>query len=942
MEALAAYRARLELVQRQARAERNNPSRWPFREAAAVLSRFIPAELRPLDSQPTEVGWEDFLLDCEPASKRASGEWWQLRDEVRRETLRRMATRERMQQALAANQTRSDDELQRALTSVINGETPGPLAEMSREEVSALVTVRDWLGGILEGLPTESDLRRALVIAETLTPMRRLAGGDHFVGRQNELAALRIYVGVLGTTSVTSRVWMFVRETYYELAQRPPLLITGPGGVGKSSLVARFILECSEHFERSQALPFVYLDLDRTTLDAARPLSLVGEAALQLIVEWPLLEGELMNVVEQVRRLLRAEQSVYEGTRVLNARSDVIGDFGRTLATGSARRPVLFVIDTFEEAQYRGFDVVQELGKTLAELQKAAPMLRIVLVGRAGLTDQSVLPTRELKLSNLSREEAGDLLRRNITNSALAEPALINQIVDMIGTNPLSLKLASAVVNEQGINALKAVGTRNWMLLRVKADTVQARLHGRILAHIHDDDVRNLAKTGLVVRRFTEEVIRDVLAEPCGIPMDDPNRAHELMVLLGQEIALVVPAPDGSLRHRPELRALMMKDLVEEIPAATILDIHNRAVNYYGSQPPEPIGRAEEIYHRLMRGDDTASVDPFWMEGVQPYLLDAVEEVPPAARIWLSHRLGITPAPSLLAQAELEQWEAITARSVQRFLQSGGARSALQLLRKRTDRTDSSPLFHLESEALRLLGNLSESRAVAERGIEASARGGAPGVQRDLLMQLALVDETAGDAASALTRIEAAKRVPGIREEPIETVRLTIAGIRLLRKLGPERDEERRAAIEGVLELLTPDVRDELSERPALLREVVAELGIVRPDLLTQGLEVLGLDAAGDAGTEGIANALTDWDKRLSPSSAGGVSEIAQRAGLANSTLGPDWKLFVSQTGGRELSTHLMNWRAEMQPDRAVDKSVVDFYRSGVEAALLPRRSSVT
>lgn len=137
------FRIRLTEIQRQAREARKDPSRWPFREAAAVLSRFVPATLRPIGStDPAQAGW-DFLLDSEPASKEESSEWWKLRDDVRRETFRRMGTRERMQKALAINPQRSDDELQRALTAAINGESWRPLSGMSREEVSALVTIRD-------------------------------------------------------------------------------------------------------------------------------------------------------------------------------------------------------------------------------------------------------------------------------------------------------------------------------------------------------------------------------------------------------------------------------------------------------------------------------------------------------------------------------------------------------------------------------------------------------------------------------------------------------------------------------------------------------------------------------------------------------------------------------------------------------------------------------
>jgi len=80
---------------------------------------------------------------------------------------------------------------------------------MSREEVSALATVREWLGGILDGFASENDLRRALVIAEILTPMQRWLRRP-FRRTPERVAALRNYVGVIGLANVTSRVWAFV------------------------------------------------------------------------------------------------------------------------------------------------------------------------------------------------------------------------------------------------------------------------------------------------------------------------------------------------------------------------------------------------------------------------------------------------------------------------------------------------------------------------------------------------------------------------------------------------------------------------------------------------------------------------------------------------------------------------------------------------------------
>jgi len=61
----------------------------------------------------TQAGWDDFLLDSEPSLKEESSDWWQLRDDVRRETFQRIDARADAQ-AWPQNTERSDDELHSA------------------------------------------------------------------------------------------------------------------------------------------------------------------------------------------------------------------------------------------------------------------------------------------------------------------------------------------------------------------------------------------------------------------------------------------------------------------------------------------------------------------------------------------------------------------------------------------------------------------------------------------------------------------------------------------------------------------------------------------------------------------------------------------------------------------------------------------------------------
>ena len=135
---------------------------------------------------------------------------------------------------------------------------PIALSELSRDEVAALITVLDWVEDILDGLPEKTAVRSALAKADLLAPMRRLAGRG-FVGRQRELGQLDDYV-------------------FAGSPPPAPLFVFGPGGVGKSTLLARFILDRVE----PRNVPFVYIDIDRPTVRPDRPLTLLLEAIRQL------------------------------------------------------------------------------------------------------------------------------------------------------------------------------------------------------------------------------------------------------------------------------------------------------------------------------------------------------------------------------------------------------------------------------------------------------------------------------------------------------------------------------------------------------------------------------------------------------------------------------------------------------------------------------------
>src|SRR5262249_37144628 len=100
---------------------------------------------------------------------------------------------------------------------------------------------------------------------------------------------------------------------------------------------------------------------------------------------------------------------------------------------GLGERPLLFVIDTFEEVQYRGSAYVSEIWRFLEEFQRHLPRLRTVIVGRVRVRD---LPAENVQLDGLSAEAAESFLQVN----GVADAAVGKVLARQLRRNPLSLK----------------------------------------------------------------------------------------------------------------------------------------------------------------------------------------------------------------------------------------------------------------------------------------------------------------------------------------------------------------------------------------------------------------------------------------------------------------------------------------------------------------------
>jgi Cdc6-like AAA superfamily ATPase len=755
-------------------------SEGKFHDAAAVLSSFeINGTLQPVgrDIEAENAELERLIGNSILVSGTDERRLWALKNDVRKDVLRRLGTRTALLSALKANVSRPRDTLQQVFELYVFG-SPKRLAEETPEELSSTLQVVDWLSEteLRDELPTQDEVRRWVEMSNLLSPFRLLVG-DHFRGRTKELQLLREYVEVLRPQSREATVRRTFRRIM-SLREKPPLLIWGPGGIGKSTLLAKFILEHT--IDSLGRLPFLYLDCDRPGLDPKEPLTLLVESVRQLGIEFP----EHANSCEALRkgwlkRLSTQAENQMSERLSLHSRREFIEDFWLLVdELGIRETPLLLVLDTFEEVQFRSEDSVAELWRFLEELQGVIPEIRTVIAGRARIPNLSV---EELPLEKLDIEAAQGFL----TSLGITDLALARVVAEQMQGNPLSLRLAAQILRNEsaGQDGVQEIKTREWWGQKVDDSRIQGQLYARILNHVHDEDVRKLAHPGLILRRITPDLIRLVLAEPCGLGDVTPSRALQLFNSFKREVSLVTASPSDPLElyHRSDVRGVMLQLMrAQDVAQAKI--IHTKAVDFYKSQPSgNPKDRAEEIYHRLWLEQPHSEIEPRFVTGVEDYLQNALEELPPSVQPYLASRIGIAVDLSW-EKADLKSWEAYAKRRAEDLLQLEHPEEALRILRKRDERTPDSPLYLLEAQALERLGRLREASIVARTGIANFGQRNHVEILR-LYALAARADELLGEVFDATELVETFRNLASTF--PFEA-ELALIGVSYVRRMSKD------------------------------------------------------------------------------------------------------------------------------------------------------------
>ncbi|WP_308112787.1 ATP-binding protein [Streptomyces sp. DH12] len=842
-------------------------ARLGYRRAACLLTSFDPRRLRlPGMPEPTGRALTELTADCTATGVADSPEW-SLKPEVREAALRSFTGPAEALRALEDNLPAASGEPgpEAVCRDVLRGRAPRTTG-VGPDELADVLQAVLWLSEVpgVSGLPDARVVRRELELARLLQPLERLAAVP-FVGRTQELEELRRYVrepagGPDGGASVP-----------------PPLVVHGPGGAGKSTLLARFLTDGLRAGTagggtgggagggvRDFPFPFAYVDFERPTLSVHEPVTLVGEVARQLGVQYPAHRAALDAIADECQEAARGQRVEEERVVELNRLAATRAGAGRRSSqqfmltasereSGLARRvaevlrravapadpPFVLVVESFEAAQYRGSPALGRMWAVFLAMHGAYPRVRAVVSGRAPVAHPAAgARPREIELGDLDPGASVDLLLA----CGVRDPELARVLAERVGGHPLSLRLAAraaALAGGDAAGARELIGSlparRRDFFRRVDRLLVQGVLYERILQHVPDADVRRLARGALVLRLVTPDVVREVLAGPCGVRVAGPEEARRLFAALSR-LDLVEPAGPSALRVRSDVRAIMLR-LAADDPASVAREVERRAVAYYAGREGVE-ARAEEIYHRLRLDEDPRAVEERWLPGVERLLEGAQDELGPRAAALLgAHRDRGGASELVMAEADQEDWERMAAREVGDLLSQGFTDAALARLAERRPWTACSTLHPLLAEALEAAGRRAEARRAASDAADAAHGAGCPERELELLLLSARLAERDGDLDSADRELRSAEDVAIGLGHDLEAVGTLLARARLAEAADlPGRDADARLARR------LRQVPDEvLAHQPTLVREAASQVYGLDERVLHHALELVGL-----------------------------------------------------------------------------------------------------
>lgn len=730
--------------------DRERDAAWRARGIAATLGEFDPTELLGPTREGDLASLGRLATDCDEVLKDGKIRWI-LKPAVRSRVFQEMP-RDELLQLIEKVRPANSDRLGRLLQGILRPAVRSRVfQELPRDELLHLIEevrpagsdrLERLLQGILRDGPsdvqlTSDDLGMLRTVLQFVGPMMGAQAAEvgvqrldlvlsrqdvdqsvhvllprQLVGRSAELKKLRRYVQATSGVSAEDIFW-----------------ITGVGGSGKSALLGEFARTLRG--EDWSGTPVLQLDFDRPAFYRGTLTTLMMELSRQLELHFP----EMQPALRAYRRVARSGASATTSLQYSNFEAVQGREHQASSAWQHEMRDhlpidskLVLILDTAEEIGLSSEFDLEGLRNWLRQLRRreGLPNLRVVLSGRAFHADQLALvpSAQQLELGDLGHNDAVRLLESLLGLKDIPGDLPLKELVEMLGGNPLSLKILANHLAEGGEGAARELlADRSGFDRRF----AQAFLYRRVLGRLRgeDQDIVKIAHPGLLLRRVTPMLIQHVLAAPCELGNPDETRSRALFELLAGQVWLVqATANPDVVIHRRDLRRLMLQAMTAE-DNVRALAIHQAAADYYGQERDPFMTREEQAverhYHALF-APDAPVPETDMLEAVALSLGEDLETVPVMARARIKLALGrglsgaeqqVLPQGDLALYRTLQERLALKMSGVSRLPQA----AAPQLSALSDSRVfESDPQATFESGDLRALAREAPATVVSFAG----------------------------------------------------------------------------------------------------------------------------------------------------------------------------------------------------------------------------------
>lgn len=467
-----------------------------MRHEAALRAVFNPDDILP-EAEPgarlRALG--SFLSDCERVP---GGHGYLLRTELRVRALREFVVAGRLQETLERIPAPSADDTLGFLYRQVLKKVPISIAGKSAFELSCLERIAEWTSDVLPNALDGAAIRAERIRNGFLGELQPLLARG-FYGRRDELKTLHAFYDRAPSSAC-------------EVA-----IVSGFGGSGKSTLLARFLVRL-----RRRQLPLIaWLDFDRPNLDPLVPHLLAFEVARQLGVQRPELANHLHNLRVTLRNEGRSTEVLRSaGESAFEQSQKAAYEVSTTLASllRAAGRPLILILDSFEQATQRREDAIRAVGSWVNGLSEALRqngiVLKVVMSGRlyghhleqvrASLSSD---PVELGELAPLNETAARQMLVREGVEESLA--ALV---VQRVSRQPLILQIFAQAERDHPGFAQDFTRNTEGLDGRQRDEAYRDMVFRRFLARVREPIVQILIDPGLALRRITTGAVTGVLA----------------------------------------------------------------------------------------------------------------------------------------------------------------------------------------------------------------------------------------------------------------------------------------------------------------------------------------------------------------------------------------------------------------------------------------------